>query len=176
MVQNFSRYQVFPTVGKIYDKKKKRFVKGRFDKDGYILVWLQDDNGNWKTMRFHRVILEAYRGEGIPDGLEVNHINECKTENQIKNLNLMTPKENCNWGTRNERSAKANSIIQRNHPMKSKRVQVFNKDGNLLYDFPSAMEAERQMGFHQSNITSCCKNKYIREGNNVYKGLIWKYA
>ena len=167
MIQNFSRYQVFPTVGKIYDKKRKRFVKGCELPNGYIYVWLQNDEGIWKKMCYHRVILEAYRGEGIPVGYEVNHIDEDKTNNQIRNLNLMTRKENNNFGTRTERAAKA----QMNDPNKSKRVQGFDKDGNLVYDFPSSKEAKRQMGFNNGNINSCCKGKL----KSAY-GYIWKYA
>lgn len=180
MIQNFSRYQCFPTVGKIYDKKKKRFVEGCEHPSGYIIVSLQDDNGNWKMMLFHRVILMAYMGEGIPDGLEVNHLDECKTNNQIRNLNLMTHKDNCNFGTRNERVGKASGKARTNNPKviaaltnnpkKSKRVQAFNTQGNLVYDFPSAMEAERQ-GFNNSNIIKCCNGK-----RKTHKGLIWKYT
>ena len=161
MIENFSRYQCFPTVGKIWDKKKKRFVEGSENGDGYIQVCLQNDEGEWKLMYFHRVILEAYRGEGIPIGYEVNHIDECKTNNCIRNLNLMTCKENINWGTHNERSAKA----------RSKRVQAFDKEGKLIYDFPSTMEAQRQMGFNNQHISKCCNGK-----RKSHKGYIWKYA
>ena len=167
MIQNFSRYQCFPTVGKIYDKKLKRFVKGYEQASGYIRVCLQDDDGNWIKMLFHRAILEAYIGEGIPQGFEVNHIDECKKNNQIKNLNLMTHNENINFGTRNERIAKA----QMNDPNRSKRVQAFNKDGKLVFDFPSSMEAQRKMGFNNSHIIECCKGKL-----KTHKGLIWRYA
>lgn len=73
----------------------------------------------------------------------------------------MTPKENCNWGSRNERFTKA----------LSKRVQAFDKEGNLVYDFPSTMEAQRQMGFSNSAICACCNGKR----KSAY-GLIWKYV
>lgn len=177
MIQNFSRYQVFPSVGKIYDLKKKRFVEGCEHPSGYVYVCLQNDEGEWKMMRFHRVILEAYRGEGIPVGLEVNHIDECKTNNQIKNLNLMTPKQNTNWGTCIERRAKANTNNPKliasltNHPNLSKRVQAFDKQGHLVYDFPSSKEAERQMGFKHGSISRCCNGK-----RKSAHGYIWRYA
>ena len=161
MIQNFSRYQCFPSIGKIWDKKKKEFVKGSENGRGYIIVNLQNDEGIWKTMCYHRAILMSYMGEGIPVGYEVNHIDEDKTNNQIKNLNLMTHRENCNHGTRTERLAKA----------LSKRVQAYDKQGNLVYDFPSAHEAERQFGFKNGNIIKCCKGK-----RKTHKGLIWKYA
>ena len=161
MIQNFSRYQCFPIVGKIWDKKKKRFVEEHYTKNGYVYVNLQNDEGIWKKMLYHRAILMSYLGEGIPVGLEVNHIDECKTNNQIKNLNLMTHRDNCNHGTRNERRAKT----------QSKRVQAFDKEGHLIYDFPSAHEAQRQMGFAQQNISKCCLGK-----RKSHKGYIWRYA
>ena len=167
MIQNFSRYQCFPTVGKIYDKKLKRFVKGWEQPNGYVYVNLQNDEGIWKGMKFHRAILMAYMGEGIPVGYEVNHIDECKKNNQIKNLNLMTHRDNVNFGTGIERRAKA----QINHPNLSKRVKAFDKEGNLVYDFPSAKEAERQFGFNHGNITSCCNGK-----RKTAHGYIWQYA
>ena len=166
MIQNFSRYQCFPSVGKIYDKKRKRFVKG-CNKDGYIQVTLTNDEGEWKHMRFHRAILMSYMGEGIPIGLEVNHIDEDKLNNKIKNLNLMTHKDNMNWGTHNDRVGKARI----NNPKISKRVQAFDKEGNLVFDFPSAKEAQRQMGFNNSNISACC----IGKSKSAY-GYTWKYA
>ena len=166
MIQNFSRYQCFPSVGKIWDKKKKEFVKEYYTKDGYIIVNLCNDEGKWRTMIYHRAILQAYRGSSIPRGFQVNHINEIKTDNRIKNLNLMTCKENNNWGTHIERVAKANT----NHPNMSKRVQAYDKQGNLVFDFPSAMEAERQ-GFNQGHISSCCNGK-----RKSHKGYIWRYA
>ena len=167
MIQNFSRYQCFPTVGKIYDKKLKRFVNGREHKDGYIKVTLTNDEGVQKTMLFHRAILMSYMGEGIPVGLEVNHIDEVKTNNCIMNLNLMTSKENKNHGTRNERVSKALT----NRQDLSKRVQALDKQGNLIYDLPSVMEAQRQFGFNIGNVSSCCNGKL-----KSYKGLIWRYA
>ena len=48
-------------------------------------------------------------------------------------------------------------------------------DGELVNVYGSAHEAERECGFHQSNIISCCKNKYSREGNNIYKSYKWQY-
>ena len=174
MIQNFSRYQCFPSVGKIYDKKLKKFIEGYNHDCGYIQVSLQNDKGEWKTMKFHRVILESYRGEGIPIGYDVNHIDENKMNNSIKNLNLLTRKENINFGTRNERASKAIAKANKNNQMKSKQVGAFNKQGDLVYIFPSTREAQRQ-GFNSGAVVACCKNKYNREGNNIYKGYIWKY-
>lgn len=49
-----------------------------------------------------RLVYMAHKGL-IPKGLQVNHKDEDKENNCIENLELMTQKENCNYGTRNQR-------------------------------------------------------------------------
>jgi hypothetical protein len=47
-------------------------------------------------------VAEAYIPN--PDALaQVNHKDEIKTHNWINNLEWISPKDNCNYGTRNER-------------------------------------------------------------------------
>lgn len=71
---------------------------------GYLQVYLYKDG---KSTKFyvHRLVYEAFHGKR-PEGMEINHIDEDKSNNSIKNLNLMTHKENANWGTCIERRAK----------------------------------------------------------------------
>jgi hypothetical protein len=42
----------------------------------------------------HRFIYECMTGEMIPKGLQINHIDNCKTNNHIDNLELVTQIEN----------------------------------------------------------------------------------
>ena len=50
-------------------------------------------------------------------------------------------------------------------------VLQFSKDGELIAEYPSIMEAERQTGCNNGHICKCCKGKYKSTG-----GYIWKYA
>ena len=97
--------------------------------------------------------------------MQVNHINEIKTDNRLSNLNLMTAKENINWGTGIERSTK-----KRINGKCSKTVLQFDLNNNLVKEFPSAMQVERELGFTNSNIIKCCNGKY----KTAY-GFKWKY-
>ena len=132
-------------------------------KDGYQIVSLTDNEGKQKTYYLHRVVWEAVTGEQIPKGYEINHISEVKKSNMITNLELLTHKENNNYGSRTSRAAEA----------LSKQVGAY-KNGELIMTFPSTQEAGRQ-GFNEGAVAACCRNCYSREGNNKYKGFEWKY-
>ena len=151
--------------------------------NGYQQVALTDNEGNIKRYYIHRVVYEAFTGKPIQEGYEINHIDEKKYNNIVSNLELLTNKENMNFGTRNSRAAKSNtnnpkrskaiSKAMTNNKKLSKKVGAF-KDGKLVMIFPSTAEARRN-GFNNVNISSCCRNCYNRPGNNVYKGFTWKY-
>lgn len=165
--RDFEKYEVYPD-GRIWSYKTNRFLKPQTNKYGYQQVRLYDNYGNAKTYLVHRVVYETFSGEPIPSGMQVNHINEIKTDNRFfENLNLMSPKDNCNWGTRNSRSAKASSKARINGKC-SKAVGAF-KNNELVMVFPSTMEAQRQ-GFDCGHISACCNGKL-----KTHKGYTWKY-
>ena len=137
---------------------KEKIFKPQIDHRGYYRVelWKQSIGKRYKV---HRLVWEAFNGS-IPEGLQVNHINEVKTDNRLENLNLMTPKENTNWGTGIERRAKK----------QSKPVLQFTLDDILVKEYPSTHQVERETGFSQSCIFKCCKGKY-----KAAYGYKWKY-
>lgn len=149
-------------LGRIKSLKRPYGLKERILKQqlvcGYYQVRLCK-NSIQKFYYVHRLVWIAFNGQ-IPEGLQVNHINEIKIDNRLENLNLMTCKENLNWGTRNERSAKS----------KSKAVLQFTLDGILVKEYASATQAERELGFDQGHICDCCNGKY----KTAY-GYIWRY-
>ena len=162
MFRDYTKYEVYDD-GRIYSYKTKRFLKPQTNKDGYQTVNLVDNEGKRKMYRLHRVVWEAVTGSPIPKNLEVNHISENKASNMISNLELVSHKQNCNYGSRNARISKANTNRNR-----SKSVGAF-KDGELIMVFPSTMEAKRQ-GFSQGNVAACCRGE-----RNTHKGYTWKY-
>lgn len=167
MFRDYNKYEVFED-GRIWSYKYKKFLKPITTENGYQRVGLIDNEGNRKMYLLHRVVWEAVTGETIPKGMQINHRNEIKTSNMISNLELVSPKENCNWQTRNERISKSMTNGKR-----SKQVGAY-KYGKLVMTFLSTAEAGRN-GFNQSAVAACCRNCYIREGNNVYKGFEWRY-
>lgn len=160
--RDYTKYDVYED-GRIWSYKYKKFLKPATRKDGYQIVSLSDNEGKQKTYYLHRVVYESVTGSPIPKGYEINHRSEVKTENMISNLELLTHNENNNYGSRTERQAKS----------LSKQVGAF-KNNELVMTFQSTQEAGRN-GFNNSAVSACCRNCYIREGNNKYKGFTWKY-
>ena len=50
-------------------------------------------------------------------------------------------------------------------------ILQFTKDGEFIKEWPSAKEAERQLGIFQSNICLCLKGRLKSTG-----GFVWRYA
>ena len=57
--------------------------------------------------------------------------------------------------------------MSENRPKKA--VLQFDLEGNFIKEYPSQIEAERQTGISNVNISSCCRGKYSQAG-----GFIWK--
>lgn len=164
MFRNYSKYEVYPN-GKIWSYSQKKWLKPFTRKDGYQQVSLVDNEGKKKVYKLHRVVWEAVTGSPIPKGYEINHISENKTSNMISNLELLSHKENLNYGTRNLRASKTKT-----NGVRSKKVGAF-KEGKLVMTFPSTAECGRQ-GFNQSAVAACCRGV---KNYKTHKGFEWKY-
>lgn len=103
--EGFSKYLI-STDGQVYSIERDKIISQYDNGCGYLQVVIRNDNGEAKSMRVHRLVYMAHKGE-IPKGLEINHKDECKTNNCIDNLELVTRAENNNYGTHNQRISKS---------------------------------------------------------------------
>ena len=61
------------------------------------------------------------------------------------------------------------------HPKSKSVIQIDQTTNEVVKVWGSTREAERIGGFCHNAISECCKNKFNRLGNNIYKGLKWMY-
>ena len=152
---------------------KPKLLKPSKDKYGYKTVLLYK-NGKRKMFKVHRLVSETFITNplNLP---QVNHKDENKEnnfvgtpENDYKdgNLEWCTNEYNHDYGTHNERVAKAMT-----NGKLSKIVLQLTLSGELVREWPSMMEAHRN-GFNQSIIWCCCNGKYRHKS---HKGYIWRY-
>lgn len=138
--------------------RKTKILKARKNRLGYLQVNLHKD-GKQKTYLVHRLVAEAFIPN--PDNLpECNHIDECKTNNRVENIEYCDRRYNINYGTRTQRQAEK----------MTKPVLQFDLQGNFIKEWASATEFERQMGKKHIHISECCLGKYKQS-----YGYVWKY-
>ena len=143
--------------GRVRSLKRGKFLKLQISCWGYLRVEL-NKNGKGIKHSVHRLVTEAF----IPNPNnypQVNHKDENKLNNHADNLEWCQPEYNNNYGTHNERVAKA----------KSKTVYMLTLDGGLCGMWPSTQECARN-GFNQSHVAECCNGKLKK-----YKGFKWSY-
>ena len=145
-------------------KKRERILTQEVTVFGYCRVRLFNSEGNAKHYMTHRIVAKAFIGE--VDGFEINHKNEIKTDNRVENLEIVTSKQNCNYGTRNKRISKKNSA---NKNLWTKGVIQKDKSGNVIARYESRLEAERKTGVHNRHISQCCNGE-----RKTASGYIWE--
>jgi hypothetical protein len=154
-IKGYEGLYAITSCGKVWSYRSQKFLSTRLRSDGYLDVKLCN-NGQHKRHLIHRLVAEAY----IPNPLglpQVNHRSENKTENHIKNLEWISAKDNVNYGTRNERAARANS----------KPVYCIELDET----FPSLKSAGEELKIHPQCISECLRGKQKTAGK-----LHWEYA
>ena len=142
---------------------EEKVLRPGLSSSGYYYVSLFK-NGERKSFRVqvHRLVALSFIPN--PNNKEcVDHINGIRNDNRSENLRWCTQKENMNFPL-----ARKNKI---NNPKLSKPIlQIDKVTGEVINEFPSTKEAERQLEIYQGNISSCCNGKL-----NTAGGFIWRY-
>ena len=140
---------------------------------GYLQVHLSK-NGEYKKCLVHRLVAQTFlpNPENKPqvnhkiegdEGKKINMVIFDKDGNIDKEkttIEWCTVKENHDYGTHNERVAKA----------LSKRVLQLSLDGDLIREWESSKECGRN-GFNQGHVAACCRGE-----EKTHKGFKWMYA
>lgn len=165
------------------------------DNGGHLRVAMTNDNGKKVKKYIHRLIAEAFIPN--PNGYDVvHHKDHNPHNNNLENLEwvneqkhaIIHHKGNTYWVGKHHtaecRQKMSDAMKGKNNPMfgkprpkgaglQPKQVYQYSLDMKLVRIWKSTMECDTK--YDRSAITKCCNNKYIKEGNNKYKGYIWSY-
>lgn len=140
------------TLGRVYNKRTGRYLKGGLNQNGYRRVVLYDSTTQKKYYKnIHRLVAETFIPN--PEGLEcINHKDENKTNNNIENLEWCTKAYNNQYGS------KAREVLQYKH------------DGTFIKEYNSIGQAAEAMGVTAEAILAACLGKVVMSA-----GYMWRY-
>lgn len=153
-IQGYEGLYEISNLGKVRSLKRNKLMKPCNHGDGYLVVHLRK-RGVSETKLVHVLVAETFLGT-CPNGYEVDHIDHNRANNRLDNLRYLPMSEN------------RRNIF--NHPY-GKKVLQYTLDGEFVREYPSIIEAARDLGCTPQNINKCLRGK----GKSAY-GHTWQYA
>lgn len=144
---------------KSYVRKGGDKLKQVVDHQGYKSVVLCKKKVK-RRFKIHRLVAKAF----IPNFYNlpvINHIDENKSNNKVNNL------EWCDYSYNNSYGSKPKKQTEK----LGKKIIQFNKEGNFIKLWDSALLIQKYLGINNSNIIQCCKGKRKTAG-----GFKWRYS
>ena len=153
--KKYYKHQVFSDYaaskdGNILSLKTKKNLKMTKDRGGYLYFTIYNKKiENHIKYSNHRFVFEVFKGP-IPKCFEVDHVNNFKFDNRIKNLQLLTPKQN-----------KQKSLCRL---IKSIEIETGKEKR-----YNSIQEASNKLDIHFSTISNiCCKRKSYKTATSKF--------
>lgn len=164
-INGFNNYEI-SSLGRVRNITTGKVLKPILNGYGYYKVILY--NNKAYTRFIHRLVAENFisNPENYPC---VNHKDEVKTNNSISNLEWCSHEYNNNYGTRNERIGKANSIamLGNKNPM-AKRVKCVE----TAEVFECTADAARKYNLELSSVSHAANLNHTQK---KAAGYTWCY-
>ena len=158
-IENVTNYEV-SDLGQIRNTKTNYILKGRLNKSGYLQVSLTDkETKKQKNYYIHRLVA-IYFLENLDNKREVNHKDGNKLNNNVDNLEWVTPSEN----------QKHRQKILGKTKTSQRKIGKFNKNHVLIEEYPSIVDAAKSFGKSRVNIDNALQGK-----QKTAYGFIWEY-
>jgi hypothetical protein len=150
-IQEFPNYEVSDT-GLVRNIETKKILKNSYDRYGYAQVKMYPDN---ITKRIHRFVATEFIANEKNLSF-VNHIDGCKSNNNINNLEWV--------------SASENTIHAYKNNLHSNNKKVKNKQTGKIYEMAS--EAARELGLQPRAVSNAANPNHTRKTAGGYE---WQY-
>lgn len=172
--------KVYAGNGKMRWQYEKILSNNKTNGNGYKIVSLSKKSKN-KNKYVHRLVMETFapnkinfksmpienRDEFDLEKLEVNHIDENKSNNSVDNLEWCTPLYNNLYNNKNIRAKKTRI---RKH-IGCKKILQMNDNDEIIKEYLSIKQASEEMKVSNQAISDCLRG--IQKHSAGYK---WKYA
>ena len=173
ILENGKKYFIHPLYkkyaanedGEIMNIRLRKARKGHLIKDGYLNCSITTEENKKKNYLSHRFVFECFYGL-IEKGKQINHINNIRSDNRIKNLEIVTPSEN------NKKSAvNRNYSFLKDIRKKPKSVLATNLFTKKETNFKSLYSAGKMLGINQGQVKMICDGqKYCKTANSKING------
>lgn len=155
-----------------FAKKSGQFYKGRTLKqrngrkkkssNPYKMVTLWND-GKQVDVEVHRLVATAF----LDNPLNLPCINHKDGNPQNNNV------ENLEWCSYSDNAKHSVYVLGKNPAQwKAKAVLQKDLDGNIIKEWQSAWEIQRQLGLCQVSISRCCRRQ---QKSGIYGGYLWDF-
>lgn len=159
-VADYENYEV-SSLGRVRNINTGRILKPcTSNGNGYYKVCLCKQ-GERKNFNLHRLVLTTFNPVEGMEKLQVNHIDEDKSNNCLSNLEWCDCKYNINYGTGKERARKA----------RQKKIEQYNLKGEYITTYESVKAAAAATGAQVSCVSMAANGLRKSAG-----GFAWKFA
>ena len=152
-------------IGMTSQEPKKRWEYG-WGYQNNSQMWSDIKESDWNTDWQHN-ILGKFEDKQEALNLEEMFIWLFDSTNEGYNTSAYSS-HSCKHSKESKR--KMSDSMTGNHNSPTKPVLQFSKNGELIAEYPSEMEACKHTGCDNSSISKCCKGEYKSTG-----GFIWRY-
>lgn len=157
IVNNIRTAYFITEDGKCYNSKTNKYLKGQENyKNHYYSYNLTLPNGKKKRCYAHRLVANAFLIQPSDKHTEINHKDGNKLNNNVDNLEWVTPQENQQHALRNELRS-------------YQHVFCFSKDKKLVAEYLTIPEASKAVGISISIISQ----ELNKEVKTLSGGFYW---
>ena len=156
--------------GEIMNIRLGKPRKGNLNNYGYLSFTIYLEKNINKSYLSHRFVFECFYGL-IEKNKQINHINFIRTDNRIKNLEVVSPSENNKKSSVNKDYTYLKYI--RKNPRKVTAINLFTKAET---NFNSLYSVYKMLGINSAQVSMICEGKnHCKTANSKVDGCKYTF-
>ena len=183
IINNIQTKYLVSEDGKVYSEYKKCFLKPSITQHGYCRVTLSV-SGKKVGRYIHRLVAEYFLGFQEKTKMVINHIDGNKQNNNVANLEIITPSENLIHAYKNGLKNKNYQKTQKFEEIAGERwkeIPGFNGDYEISdygrvksnkYNSPIILRCDTRCGYYSVTLSKEGKTKHFLIHDLVYNAFL----